>query len=147
MKRRRLLLPTFLAATLGLTFTACEKKPTDTPKPPQAGGTAAPAPATPGAAPSAASPTTPAPQPVAAAPATAADVAKISATYGFVGKLPKDVEGFSASYRLHDLWTGLANSKWAATLLELPPIKANPDFAKIQEQWKSEQGQIGRAHV
>jgi hypothetical protein len=144
MKRRRLLLPTFIAATLGLTFSACEKKPADTPKPPQAGEASTPATA-PDAGRTASVPITPAKQPATApTPVTPAEVAKISAAYGFVARLPKDVEGFGASYRLHDLWTGLANSKWAATLLDLPPIKANPDITKVREQWNSEQGQQAR---
>jgi hypothetical protein len=141
MKRSRFLFSTISAAALtGLAFTGCEKKPADQPKSPEpaqsqsASGTAA----TSGSAPAAA----PAPKPAPAA--AAADVAKIASAYGFVARLPKDVEGFGANYRLHDLWTGLANSKWAATFLDLPPVKQNPDFTRMREQWNSEQGQQAR---
>jgi hypothetical protein len=146
MNRRRFLLPTLFAAALSFSFSACEKKPTDTPKPPQAeqaaapGQTTAPGPTTTGT--KSAAPAAGQPAPAAASPAV--DVAKISGTYGFVGRLPKDVEGFATSLRFHELWTGLANSKWAATLLDFPPIKTNPEFVKLQDQWKSEQGQQAR---
>lgn len=140
MKRSRLLLSTFTA--LGLFFTGCEKKPVDAPKPPQGSEASSTAPAaTPGNA-SKSAPAAAAPAPAPAA--SAADVAKLGSTFGFVGLLPKDVEAFSASYRMHDLWAGLANSKWAATLLELPPVKENPDFQKLRLQWNSEQGQQAR---
>lgn len=137
MKRSRLLLSTLTAAAVGLTFPACEKKSADSPKAPQAAEPAKPAgaPATPEAVKTAVQAV------VSPAPASAAEVAKLASTYGFVAQLPKDVEGFGASYHLHDLWTGLANSKWAATLLELPPIKSNPEFVNLQKQWESEQGQ------
>ncbi len=131
-----------MAATLGLTFTACEKKPADTPKPPQADGTSAstPAPSTSPAAAPGAKTSAPAPAPAPAA----AEVAKLGETYGFIGRLPKDVEGFGASYRLHDLWAAFAGSKWAATVLDLPPVKSNPDFIKLQQQWNSDQGKQAR---
>jgi hypothetical protein len=72
------------------------------------------------------------------------DIAKLGGTYGFVGRLPRDVEGFGASFHLHSLWQGLATSKWATTLLDLPPVKSNPDIIKFQQQWNSEQGQQAR---
>jgi hypothetical protein len=66
-----------------------------------------------------------------------ADLAALKATYGFAARLPKDVESFSANYRLHDLWTGLANSKWASTLLSLPPIKEDRQIQQFITQWNS----------
>ena len=141
MKRSRLLLSTLTAAAVSLTFPACDKKPADSPKPPPASEPAKPgaaAPATPAAVKTAAQTVV---QPPAATPAEAA---KLAGLYGFVAQLPKDVEGFGASYRLHDLWSGLANSKWTATLLELPPIKSNPEFVNLRMQWDSEQGKQAR---
>ena len=141
MKRSRHLLSTFTAATLAtLIITGCEKKAPDQQKPPQAGD----------AKPVADAVKSGDPAKVAEAVKAAvlpADVAKLVGTYGFVARLPKDVEGFGSSYRWHDLWTGLANSKWAATLLELPPVKSNPEVTRFREQWNSEQGQQIRAIV
>lgn len=69
-----------------------------------------------------------------------ADVAALKSVYGFAARLPKDVESFSANYRLHDLWTKLANSKWASTLLSLPPIKEDREIQGLIAQWNSPQG-------
>jgi hypothetical protein len=69
--------------------------------------------------------------------AAVADAAKLREVYGFAARLPKDVESFSASYRLHDLWSGLANSKWATTLMSLPPVKEERDIQRMIAQWNS----------
>jgi hypothetical protein len=136
MKRSRHLLSTFTAATLAtLVITGCEKKAPDQPKPPQAGDSKPVAEAIKSGDPAKVA------EAVKAAATPAADVTKLVGTYGFVARLPKDVETFGSSYHLHELWMGLANSKWAATLLELPPIKANAEFTRFREQWNSEQGQ------
>ena len=63
--------------------------------------------------------------------------ADLAATYGFVAKLPKDVEAFSASYHLRDLVTGIASSKWADTLMSLPPIKGDRDIQRMVTQFQS----------
>lgn len=69
----------------------------------------------------------------------AADVAALRAAYGFVARLPKDVEGFSANYRISETLSGIANSKWATTLMSLPFIKDEPDFKRMTTQWNSPQ--------
>lgn len=127
MKLRRL--HTFLAPVAALavaaSFAACdkaEKKPTEeTNQPPTPSAETAPQPAK--AAPAPAAP--------------AADIAALRAAYGFAARLPKDVEAFSASYRLHDLWAKLSGSKWSATLLALPMVKENPDLQRFLGQWQS----------
>jgi hypothetical protein len=136
MKRFRLLFTTITAAAVAaLTFSACEKTP-DKPKESQPAQPAAPgSPAEP------AKPGEPA-KPAVSAPAPAvspSEIAKLGGTYGFVAKLPKDVEGFSASYRMHDMWLAIANSKWAAALFEIPQIKDAPQFAQMREGWNSPQ--------
>src|SRR5689334_20126514 len=136
MKRTRFLLTTITAAAVAaFSFAACDKpadKPADS-QPAQPGA--------PGKASDPAKPGEPAKAAAAVAPAiAAADVAKISGTYGFVAKLPKSVEAFSASYRLHDLWLSVANSKWAAALLEIPEVKSSKEYAQLQEGWNSPQG-------
>jgi hypothetical protein len=136
MKRSRYLLSTFTAATLAtLVISGCEKKAPDQPKPPQAGDAKPVAEAIKSGDPAKVA------EAVKAAALPAAEVSKLVGTYGFVARLPKDVEGFGSSYHSHELWTGLANSKWAATLLELPPVKANPEITSFRAQWNSEQGQ------
>jgi hypothetical protein len=71
----------------------------------------------------------------------ASDIASIRDIYGFAVRLPKDVESFSASYHLRDLWLGLANSKWANTLLNLPPVKEDRDIQKFIQGWNSPKAQ------
>ena len=69
--------------------------------------------------------------------APAADIAALRAAYGFAARLPKDVEAFSANYRLHDLWEKLSATKWSATLLALPLVKENREFQTFLGQWQS----------
>ncbi len=130
MKKTRFLITTIACA--GFTFTACDNKSAKpeekSPEPGKSADTAKPAAA---------------PKPVAPL-APAADVSKIAGAYGFVAKLPRNVDGFSANYRMHDLWVSLVNSKWAAALLELPPVKSDPGFAKVRDQWNSPEGMQGR---
>ena len=125
MKLRRLhtLLAPVAALAVATSFTACDKvdkadkKTTEQPgQPPTA-------------------PADPAPQPakVAATPAVpSADITALRAAYGFAARLPKDVEAFSANYRLHDLWEKLSGSKWSATLLGLSVVKENPEHENAQ---------------
>jgi hypothetical protein len=119
MKRRRLhtLLASLTATIVATSFVACEKKKADQPAPPP--GTGEPAKEAP------------------AAPVPPADIAGLKAAYGFAARLPKDVEGFSASYRLHELWVKLSGSKWAATLLNMQAVKQAPQLQMAIEQWKS----------
>jgi len=49
-------------------------------------------------------------------------------------RLPADVEAFSSSFRLGELWDKLSNSKWAATLLNLPELKSDPKFQEFLQQ-------------
>ncbi len=70
----------------------------------------------------------------------ATDVAALRAAYGIVARLPKDVEGFSANYRITETLTGIANSKWATTLMSLPPIQEEAEFKQMITQWNSPQG-------
>ena len=63
----------------------------------------------------------------------AADMAKLRDAYGFAARLPKDVETFSATYRLHDLWVSISNSKWASAAIDL--IKKQPDGERMLMQW------------
>jgi hypothetical protein len=79
---------------------------------------------------------------VVAAVTPATDVSNIAATYGFAAQLPKDVETFSNSYRLHDMWVSVANSKWAATFVDL--IKKQPDGQRMLDQWNSPQAEQGK---
>ena len=83
-------------------------------------------------------PPKPAPAPVAATPAApAADIAALRPAYGFTARLPKDVEAFSANYRLHDLWEKLSATQWSATLLALPMVKENREIQQFLGQWQS----------
>lgn len=68
------------------------------------------------------------------------DLAKIASSYGFVSRLPKDVEGFYVTYRLHESWIAFANSQWANTFISLEKIKNQPFFQEISNEWKSSEG-------
>lgn len=128
MKNTRFLVTAIIAASLaGLTFTSCDKKP----QTPAGDGGANPAEA---AKPDESSK-------IKAPAEPAAEVGDIAGAYGFVAKLPNDVEAFDASYRLHEIWTALANSKWAAAVLEIPPIKSDPNIIQMRKQWNSAQGE------
>lgn len=127
MKLRRLhtLFAPVAALAVATSFTACEKPGKKTTEQP-------------GLPPS--PPADPAPQPAKAAPAPAvpsADIAALRAAYGFAARLPKDIEAFSANYRLHDLWEKLSGSKWSATLLALPVVKETPELQRFLGQWQS----------
>ena len=140
MKRRSLhaLLSSAAALVTATSFVACDKKSADQPAPPPGTPPAAPgAPAAPGKA----------LESVKAAVkevVASADVSAISAAYGFAAVLPKDVEGFSESYRLHDLWVKLSESNWAKTLVNLPALKAEPQFQEMRKQWDSPQVAKGK---
>lgn len=135
MKRRPL--HALLALAVASSFVACDKKPDASANPP-----AKPAePAKPGEP---AKPAEPAKTTATEPAAAPANVSAISAAYGFAAILPKDVEAFSANYRLHDLWVKLSTSNWSKTLLNMPGLK---DDAKIQDmlgQWNSPMGMKGR---
>src|SRR5205823_1281553 len=73
---------------------------------------------------------------IAAAPS---NVSAIRDTYGIAAMLPKDVEGFGANYRLHDLWVKLSESNWAKTFINLPALKDTPRFKEMLQQWNSPQ--------
>ncbi len=60
--------------------------------------------------------------------------------YGFVSKLPNDVEAFSADFQTHDLWVKLANSNWAAELLSLEFVKSEPKIQLLTQLWNSTEG-------
>ncbi len=75
---------------------------------------------------------------VTAAVAPAVDASKLSETYGFVARLPKDVEMFSSAYRMHDLWLSIANSKWGAAVVDL--MKKDPQSQQMLEQWQGDPG-------
>ncbi|MBA3602098.1 MAG: hypothetical protein H0W50_00265 [Parachlamydiaceae bacterium] len=60
--------------------------------------------------------------------------------YGFVSKLPNDVEAFSADFQTHDLWVKLANSNWAAELLSLEFVKSEPKIQLFTQLWNSTEG-------
>ena len=81
---------------------------------------------------------------VTAAVAPAADASKLGDTYGFVARLPKDVEMFSAAYRMHDMWLSIANSKWGAAVVDL--MKKEPQGQQMLEQWKSDPDKLVRPH-
>jgi hypothetical protein len=141
MKRRPL--HALLALTVATSFVACDKKSADQPATPPTGTSpAASAPAEPAkpaeAAKTAAKETAPPAAP--AAPAAApANVSAISGSYGLAAMLPKDVEGFSENYRLHDLWVKLSESNWAKTLVNLPALKGDPKFQEVLQKWNSPQ--------
>lgn len=145
MKRRplHLLLAPVTAFFVAAAFVACDKAPektSDAPKPEApkpAAEKIAEAPKLAPAQPAPAQPGADAAKPVA----SVADIVKIAPTYGFVARLPKDVEAFSAIYRLHDIWVSISNSKWAATLLDLEPVKQNPDIQNSIKQWNSPEAQ------
>jgi hypothetical protein len=124
MKRLRLhaLVASLAATAVATSFVACEKKQAE--QPPQQPGQ-----------PKAAEQTKPAAAPAPALPP--ADIAPLKAAYGFAARLPNDVEGFSASYRLHDLWVKLSGSKWASVLLNMDAVKKTPQLQQFIEQWKS----------
>ena len=124
MKRRPL--HTLLALTVATSFVACDKKSADQSGTPPVGNPSAPA-----------SPAAVLKE--AAAAAAPASLAAIRDTYGFAAMLPKDVEGFSESYRLHDLWVNLSESNWAKTFLSLPALKDEPKFQQMLQQWNSPQ--------
>lgn len=120
------------ALAVSWSFVACEK-PADKPaEPPKAPATEQPA--------KAADSAKPAETPVKAVAAVtpSANVANLSATYGFAARLPKDVEMFSDSYRLHELWASVAKSKWAATLVDL--LKKEPEANQMLERWNTDPG-------
>ncbi len=81
---------------------------------------------------------------VKAVVAPASDAAKLAGQYGFAAMLPRDVDGFATYYHLHEMWAALANSKWAAELMAMQPIKENPQVQQALQQWKSPQGEKGR---
>ena len=135
MKRRPL--HALLALAVASSFVACDKKPDASTNPP----TKPAEPAKPGEP---AKPAEPAKTTATEPAAAPANVSAISAAYGFAAILPKDVEAFSANYRLHDLWVKLSTSNWSKTLLNMPGLK---DDAKIQDmlgQWNSPMGMKGR---
>lgn len=146
--KRRPLHSIFARATalfVAAAFTACDKAP-EKPNAPQ------PEPARPAAekvteatkpVPANPAPAQPAAE-VAKPAAQAADIAKIASSYGFASRLPKDVEGFSAIYRLHDIWVSFSNSKWATTLLELEPVKKDPKIQNSIKQWSTPEAQKGK---
>ena len=134
MKRRPLhaIFASAIALAVAASFVACDKKTADQPATPPAGTSAAAAAAAPAKP---AETAKQAPQ-IATAPA---DVAAIRGAYGIAAMLPKDVEAFSVSYRLHDLWVKLSDSNWAKTLINLPALKAEPQFQMFLQQWNSPQ--------
>ncbi len=144
MKRRSLhsLFAPVTALFVAAAFTSCEKAPekTTAPQPEPAKPAAEKAAEAPKPAPANPAPAQPAAD--AAKPAAqVADVAKVAATYGFASRLPKDVEGFSAIYHLHDIWVSFSNSKWATTLLDLEPVKKDPQIQNSIKQWNSPEAQ------
>ena len=148
--KRRSLLSLFAPVTalfVASAFTACDKAPekTTAPQPEPAKPATEKAAEAPKPAHAQTTPTIPAPaQPSAEAakPATqTADIAKIASTYGFVARIPKDAESFSAIYHLHDIWLSLSKSKWATTLLDLEPVKQDPQFQNFLKQWSSPEAQ------
>ena len=143
MKRRPL--HTLLALALATSFAACDKKPDPAAKPPAEPDKAAPGkPAEPAKTTEPGKPAEP-PKTTTTQPAAGpANVSAISATYGFAAMLPKDVEGFSVNYRLHDLWVKLAGSNWAKTLLNIPGLKDDPKFQQAIQQWNSPQAEKGK---
>ncbi len=146
MKRRPL--HTLLALALATSFVACDKKPEQSAKPPaEPDKSTAGAPAKPAEPAKATDPAKPAepPKTTAKEPAAApANLSAISATYGFAAMLPKDVEGFSVNYRMHDLWVKLSGSNWAKTLLNMPGLKDDPKFQQTIQQWNSPEAEKGK---
>jgi len=135
MKRRPL--HALLALAVASSFVACDKKPDASANPP-----AKPAePAKPGEP---AKPAEPAKTTATEPAAAPANVSAISAAYGFAAILPKDVEAFSANYRLHDLWVKLSTSNWSKTLLNMPGLKDDAKFQDMLAQWNSPMGMKGR---
>ena len=131
MKRRSLhaIFASTAALAVAATFVACDKKSVDQPAAPQ-NGTAAPS-----------SPTKAADavKNAVASALPSADIAAIRGAYGIAVQLPKSVEAFSVNLNLHDLWVKLSNSKWAATLINLPALKEEPKFQQFLQQWNSPQ--------
>jgi hypothetical protein len=135
MKRRHLhaLFAPLVTLAVATSFVACDKKTADQPGKP---------PATPGetpAAPGKIADTVKGAVKEAVAPAAPADIASIRGAYGIASQLPKDVEAFSVNLRLHDLWVKVSNSNWAAALVNLPALKAEPKFQEFLQQWNSPQ--------
>ena len=142
MKRRPLhtIITPLAAISVATCLFACEKKPEQTSKP---SDSTAPAAATPAAQTTAAKVVEAVKEAVAPA-----DYAALKQVYGFAALLPKDVEAFGSSYRLSELWEKLAASKWADTLLNLAPLKADPKFQDMLTQWRTNpQAQMGKKIV
>ncbi len=140
MKRRplHLLLAPVTALFVASVFTACDKASEKTSNPTQ------PEPAKPATEKVAAAPAPAPAKPIADAAkpaAQSADITKIASTYGFAAQLPKDVEGFSAIYHLHDIWVSFSQSKWATTLLDLEQVKQEPQIQNFFKQWNSPEAQ------
>ena len=145
MKRFRLtsLIAPATALVVASSFIACEKtpdKPAQKPQPDAAKVAEAPKPTETTKAPEVAKVI----EAVKAVVAPTSDAAKLAGQYGFVAMLPKDVDGFATYYHLHDVWAALANSKWAAELMAMQPIKENPQVQQALQQWKSPQGEKAR---
>lgn len=73
-------------------------------------------------------------------PPLTTDRTKTASSYGFVSKLPKDVEGFSATYRWQDSWNAFTKSQWVNHFLSLDIVKNHPLFLKASAQWMSPEG-------
>lgn len=69
--------------------------------------------------------------------AAAIDIAALRETYGLAARLPRDVEAFSSSFRLHELWVKLSSSNWSTTFLNLPLLKSDPKFQMFIQQWNT----------
>lgn len=133
------LLAAIAAFAVSTSFVACEKKAAEQPpKPP--GASPSPEVENPKTAETAKKP---APTPAAAI--KPADIAGLKDAYGFAARLPMDVEGFSDSYNLHDMWVKLSTSKWAAKLLSLPAMKETPQVQDMIQKWNTHpQAQMGK---
>ncbi|MEK0448093.1 MAG: hypothetical protein RL088_361 [Verrucomicrobiota bacterium] len=133
------------ALAVSWSFIACDKpaeKPAN-PAPEQPSKPAEPAKPADSAKPAAEASKPAAATPTPAAPAApAADIAKLREIYGFAARLPKDVEMFSGNYRMLDVWSSVANSKWAATVIDL--LGKQPEGQRMTEQWNSPQAKQGR---
>jgi hypothetical protein len=134
MKRRHLhaLLAPIVTLAIATSFVACDKKQADQPAKPSV---------PPGETAAKVADTVKSAVKEAVAPAAPSDIAAIRAAYGIASQLPKDVEAFSVSLRLHDLWANLSNSNWAKTLVNLPALKGEPKFQEFLQQWNSPQAE------
>ena len=133
LKLNRALIPV-TALAVSWSFVACDKpaeKSAEQPAKPAAEQVAKAADATKAAVDKVASA-------VSAAVAPAADASKLGETYGFVARLPKDVEMFSSAYRMHEVWLSIANSKWGAAVVDL--LKKDPQGQQMLQQWQSDPG-------